>query len=104
MIEFTGNELRNGVGYRSLAWLEEKLRTVFDSEEKERILQPNRKAVVWSGADFSIHEGTRIHNAASTATYRRIYHNDDQIFGLEGQLIYRPQPGLEMPPIEVDIW
>jgi len=37
-------------------------------------------------------------------TYRRVYRDDDQIFGLQGELIYRPQPGLEMPPIKVDIW
>ncbi|MBY5939190.1 toxin VasX [Marinobacter nauticus] len=104
MIHFTGNELRNGVVYRSLAWVEQKLRTVSDAEERERILQPKRTPVVWTSADFTIHEGTRIDNPAATATYRKIYHDDDQIFGLQGELIYRPQPGLEMPPIKVDIW
>jgi len=104
MIQFSGNELRNGAAYRSLAWVEQQLRTVFDTDERERILQPKRIPVVWSGADFSLHEGTRIHNAPATATYRRIYHDDDQIFGLEGELIYSPQPGLEMPPAKVNIW
>ncbi|WP_309043516.1 hypothetical protein [Marinobacter sediminicola] len=104
MIQFSGNELRNDATYRSLAWVEQQLRTVFDAEERQRILQPKRTPVVWTGIDFSLHEGTRVHNAAATATYRKIYHDDDQIFGLEGELIYSPQPGLEMPPVKVDIW
>ncbi|RBP68457.1 toxin VasX [Marinobacter nauticus] len=104
MIYFSGDELRNGVSYRSLAWIEQQLRSVFDAEEREQILQPNRTPVTWTGADFTLHEGTRIHNAAATATYRKIYYDDDQIFGLQGELIYRPQPGLEMPPVKVDIW
>jgi hypothetical protein len=103
-IYFSGDELRNGVGYRSLAWVEQQLRSVFDAEEREQILQPKRTPVTWSGSDFTRHEGTRIHNAAATATYRKIYDDDDQIFGLQGELIYRPQPGLEMPPVKVDIW
>nr|WP_153045461.1 toxin VasX [Marinobacter salexigens] len=104
MIQFSGHELRNDATYRSLAWVEQQLRKVFDANERERILQPKRTPVVWSGADFSLHEGTRVHNATATATYRKIYHDDDQIFGLEGELIYSPQPGLEMPPVKVDIW
>ncbi|PSF12081.1 hypothetical protein C7H10_12625 [Marinobacter shengliensis] len=104
MIYFSGDELRNGVSYRSLAWIEQQLRSVFDAEEREQILQPNRTPVTWTGADFTLHKGTRIHNAAATATYRKVYEDDDQIFGLQGELIYRPQPGLEMPPVKVDIW
>ena len=104
MIQFSGNELRNDATYRSLAWVEQQLRTVFDAEDRQRILQPKRTPVVWSGIDFSLHEGTRIHNKNATATYRKIYHADDQIFGLEGELIYSPQPGLEMPSVKVDIW
>ncbi|WP_370256908.1 toxin VasX [Marinobacter nauticus] len=103
-IYFSGDELRSGVGYRSLAWVERQLRAVLDTEEREYILQPKRTPVTWSGSDFSLHVGTRVHNAAATATYRRVYHDDDQIFGLQGELIYRPQPGLEMPPVKVDIW
>ncbi|MBY5963949.1 toxin VasX [Marinobacter nauticus] len=104
MIYFSGDELRNGVSYRSLAWIEQQLRSVFEAEEREQILQPKRTPVTWSGSDFTRHEGTRIHNAAATATYRKVYDDDDQIFGLQGELIYRPQPGLEMPPVKVDIW
>lgn len=103
-IYFSGDELRNGFVYRSLAWVEQQLRSVFDAEEREQILQPKRTPVTWSGSDFTLHEGTRVHNAAATATYRKVYHDDDQIFGLQGELTYRPQPGLEMPPVKVDIW
>lgn len=103
-VYFSGDELRNGVGYRSLAWAEQQLRTVFDAGEREQILQPKRTSVTWSGADFTLHEGSRVQNAAATATYRRVYNDDGQIFGLQGELIYRPQPGLEMPPVKVDIW
>lgn len=93
-IYFSGDELRNGLGYRSLAWVEQQLRSVFYSEEREQILQPKRTPVTWPGSDFTRDEGARVHNAASTATYRKVYHDDDQIFGLQGELTYRPQPGL----------
>ena len=89
---------------RPLARVEQQLRSVFDAEEREQVLQPNRTPVTWTGADFTLHEGTRVHNAVATATYRKVYEDDDQIFGLQGELIYRPQPGLEMPPVKVDIW
>jgi hypothetical protein len=87
-----------------LGWVDQQMRTVFDEEERERILQPKRNPVTWSGTDFISHEGTRVYNTVATATCRRVCHDDDQIFGLQGELTYRPQPGLEMPPVKVDIW
>lgn len=97
-------KLRKSVIYRSLVRVEQQFRSVFDAEEREQILQAKRTSVTWSGSDFTLHEGTGIHNAAATATYRKVYYDDNQIFGLQGELIYRPQPGLEMPPVKVDIW
>lgn len=104
MIHFEGNELRSGRIHRSLAWLEDQLSKLSSDEEREHLLQPERRPVTWNSSDFSLHEGTRIKGKVGTATYRRIYHGDDRIMGLEGELTYQPQPGLEMPPIRISVW
>ena len=103
MIHFKGHEQLSSAAYRALAWSEEQIRSLFSDEEQERLLNPEKKAVEWTGEDFDRHQGTHVNTPVGTVVYRRIYHGKDQIKGLEGTLIYEPQPGLTMPPLEVSL-
>lgn len=53
MIHFEGNELRSGRFHRSLAWVEDQLSKLSSDEERDHLLQPERRAVTWNSSDFS---------------------------------------------------
>lgn len=103
MIHFSGHEMLSGKAYQTLAWTEEQIRSLFSDEEQTQLLNPEKKAVEWTGEDFDRHQGTRVNTPVGTVVYRRVYHGKDQIEGLNGTLTYQPQPGLTMPPLEVNL-
>ena len=103
MVHFKGHEQLSGKAYRALAWSEEQIRALFSDEQQVRFLNPEKKAVEWTGEDFDRHQGTQVSTPVGTVVYRRIYHGKDRIEGVEGILTYEPQPGLTMPALEVSL-
>ena len=60
----------------------------------------------FTGADFHRHAGTRVHNTAGSAVYRRIYHErlaGRRLKGLKGTMVYTPAPGITLPEIEINV-
>lgn len=103
MIYFKGFEKLETPAHQTQAFNDEEIRKLFTEEQQEKLLSPEFRFVEWNGEDFDQHLGTRVSTSIGTVVYRRIYHGKDRIEGLEGTLIYQPQPGLTMPSLEVDL-
>ncbi|AWM93019.1 hypothetical protein DJ564_20585 [Pseudomonas sp. 31-12] len=63
-----------------------------------------REKVKWTGNSFDRHEGTRVKTEAGVATYRRVYHTDQEgraLNSISGKLSYSPMEGMTLPSIEI---
>ncbi len=105
MIHFEGHERRRVRTFSSLAWAEEEFRRWFTEEDRQNMQDSEFEnfPVIWTGSDFDRHQGTHIEQPVGTAVYRRVHHDGDKLERIEGELTYQPQPGLEFPPIKVNL-
>ncbi len=100
MIRFEGTEMWSD---NLLTGIHDRVMTISGAERYRYFHQIE---VRWCGEDFLPDQGSRRPRETAVARYRRVYHRH-AVFGhlehLVGTLTYSPQPGLYLPPIEIDI-
>lgn len=87
MFYFKGEEIWSGSGWNGL-WNDQRVE------------------VEWDGSDFYQDIGTRRPRIKDGARYRRVYHPTPalgELKGIEGELIYSPQPGLALPATKLEL-
>lgn len=87
MFRFKGEEIWSGSGLNGL-WNDQRVE------------------VEWDGSHFHRDIGTRRPAPTGDARYRRVYHSRPdrgEFKGIEGELVYSPQPGLALPATKLEL-